>query len=131
MPRRGAADDRVVPSFAMPVEMKLLTSVGGSFAARVMEARLQSEGIDVDLRGALDGPYGLTVGDMARVDVYVRTDQIDDARMVLLSDEVEAAFDGDAPVAVTAPPRRWPMWVALVLLLAAAIAPVVGYLVQR
>lgn len=115
----------------MHAEMKLLTSVGGSFAARVMEARLQSEGIDVDLRGALDGPYGLTVGDMARVDVYVPTDQIEDARMVLLSDEVDAALDADVPVAVTAPPRRWPMWTALVLLVAAAMAPVVGYLVQR
>lgn len=111
--------------------MTLLTSVGGSFAARVVAARLQSEGIDVDLRGALDGPYGLTVGDMARVDVYVPTDQIDDARMVLLSDEVEAAFDGETPVPVTAPPRRWPMWVALLLLVAAAVAPAVGYLVQR
>ncbi|MGH9026703.1 MAG: hypothetical protein ACRDWD_11415, partial [Acidimicrobiia bacterium] len=68
----------------MRAEMQLLTWVGGSFAARVLEARLRSEGIDVELRGALDGPYGLTVGDMARVDVFVPVDQIDDARLVLL-----------------------------------------------
>ena len=48
-----------------------LTSVSGSFSAHLVAARLQSEGIDVQLRGALDGPYGLTVGDMARVDVFV------------------------------------------------------------
>jgi hypothetical protein len=114
----------------MRAEMQLLTWVGGSFAARVLAARLQSEGIDVELRGALDGPYGLTVGDMARVDVYVPTDQMDDARLVLLTDEVDAAFD-DPPVAVATSSRRWPMWTALVLLVAAVLAPVVGYLVQR
>ena len=45
-----------------------------------LAARLRSEGIDVQLRGAVDGgPYGLTVGAMARVDVWVPEDQLDDA----------------------------------------------------
>ena len=46
--------------------MTRLTSVYGSFRARVMAARLEDEGFDVQLRGALDSPYALTVGDMAR-----------------------------------------------------------------
>ena len=108
--------------------MQLLTWVGGSFAARVLAARLESEGIDVELRGAIDGPYGLTMGDMARVDVFVPTDQMDDAKLVLLSDEVEAAFDDSRPPTAV-PPARWPMWTALVLLVAAAAAPVLRYLV--
>ena len=71
--------------------MTRLTSVYGSFRARVMAARLEYEGFDVQLRGALDSPYGLTVGAMARVDVYVPNDQFDEATLVLLVSEVDEA----------------------------------------
>jgi hypothetical protein len=108
------------------VPMSNLTWVSGSFSAHVVAARLQSEGIDVELRGAIDSPYGLTVGDMARVDVYVPADQLDDARLVLLADEVDATLttprDWDAP---TRRRLRWPYWVALVVMLAAIAAPIV------
>src|SRR5262245_40312173 len=57
-----------------------LTSVCGSFEARVLAARLYDEGIDAELRGALDSPYGFTVGDMARIDVFVPEEQAEDAR---------------------------------------------------
>jgi len=67
-----------------PVRMTPLTWVAGAFRAQVLAARLESEGIDAQLRGALDSPYGLTMGDMARVDVYVPEDQLDDAKYVLL-----------------------------------------------
>ena len=40
------------------VPMSRLTSLQGSFRARVLAARLVDEGFDVELRGALDGPYG-------------------------------------------------------------------------
>jgi hypothetical protein len=82
------------------VAMTRLTSVYGSFRARVMAARLEDEGFDVQLRGALDGPYGLTVGEMARVDVYVPDDQFDQASLVLLVSEVDEAdeiLDDDRP----------------------------------
>ncbi len=80
--------------------MTRLTSVYGSFRARVMAARLEDEGFDVQLRGALDSPYGLTVGEMARVDVYVPDDQFDEASLVLLVAEVDEAdeiLDDDRP----------------------------------
>ena len=83
--------------------MTRLTSVYGSFRARVMAARLEDEGFDVQLRGALDSPYGLTVGEMARVDVYVPDEQFDEASLVLLVSEVDEAdeiLDDDRP------PRR-------------------------
>src|SRR5262245_11357720 len=51
--------------------MERLTWVSGSFSAHVLNARLRSEGIDAELRGPVDGPYALTVGDLARVEVYV------------------------------------------------------------
>lgn len=106
--------------------MSNLTWVSGSFSAHVVAARLQSEGIDVELRGAIDSPYGLTVGDMARVDVYVPEDQLDDARMVLLVDEVDATFEGprdwDEP---TRRKVRWPYWAVLVAMVVAIGAPIV------
>src|SRR5882757_6226075 len=81
------------------VRMTPLTWVAGAFRARVLAARLESEGIDAQLRGALESPYGLTMGDMARVDVYVPEDQLEDARYVLLADEIDATL--------TAPTDWW------------------------
>ena len=80
--------------------MSRLTSLQGSFRAHVLAARLLDEGFDVELRGALDGPYGLTVGDLARIDLYVPGDQIEEACIVLLAtevDEVDDDFDDDRP----------------------------------
>jgi hypothetical protein len=101
--------------------MERLTSVNGSFPASVLAARLQSEGLDCELRGAVDSVYRLTVGDLARVDVYVPADQMDDARMIMLVDEVDAACEGDpGPEATRA---AWPRWVLLTLLVMVALAP--------
>jgi hypothetical protein len=80
--------------------MSRLTSLQGSFRAHVLAARLVDEGFDVELRGPIDGPYGLTVGDLARIDVYVPGDQIAEASVVLLAtevDEVDDQFDDDRP----------------------------------
>lgn len=110
--------------------MQPLTSLSGSFRARVVAARLESEGIEVELRGALDSPYVLTIGDLARVDVFVPEDQLEDARTVLVVDEAEA---------VLAPPRdweggsavhdrmHWMAWVLLALIPLAGLAPVLRY----
>jgi hypothetical protein len=105
--------------------MERLTSVAGSFAAHVLAARLYDEGIDAELRGAVDGPYGLTVGDMARVDVFVPEDQMDDAQLVMLATEVDTAVDADLR-----PPRRptWALWAAAAVVFVAAVAPVARYL---
>lgn len=105
-----------------------LTSVHGSFTAHVLAARLTSEGIDVELRGALGSPYGLTVGDMARVDLYVPEEQVDDARLVMLASEVDAAMalpdpEREVPVGAT-----WAWVAALVLLVGALAAPLLRIL---
>ena len=108
--------------------MERLTWVSGSFSAHVLNARLRSEGIDAELRGPVDGPYAFTVGDLGRVDVYVPSDQMEDARLVVLAAEVDAAL---------AAPREWSgattTWgplargVAAAALIAAAVAPIVLY----
>jgi hypothetical protein len=107
----------------------LLTTVHGTFSAHVLAARLHSEGIDVELRGAVDSPYGLTVGDMARVDLYVPEDQMDDARLVLLASEIDDAMDLPEPHARHS--RSVPSWVwviAVVVLVVAVAAPVLRWL---
>jgi hypothetical protein len=104
--------------------MERLTSVNGTFPARVLAARLHSEGLDCELRGALDSVYRLTVGDMARVDVYVPADQMDDARLVMLVDEVDAAYEGgDAHRPRPGRGRSWLMWTAVAAVVFFAVAP--------
>jgi Putative prokaryotic signal transducing protein len=115
------------------VRMAPLTWVAGAFRARVLAARLESEGIDAQLRGALDSPYGLTMGDMARVDVYVPEDQLADARYVLLADEVDATLAApsdwwDAGAERSSGRRRWLGWVAAGLLAVAVLGTFLGTL---
>ena len=112
-----------------------VTSVNGAFRARVLKARLESCGIDARLSGALDGVYGFTVGDMARVDVYVPEEQLDDARYVLLAGEVDAALAAPSEWwDAGADPRRrarWPWWVAVALLTVAVLGPLLGLYVRN
>ncbi len=111
--------------------MTRLTSVYGSFRARVMAARLEDEGFDVQLRGALDSPYRLTVGEMARVDVYVPSEQFDDASLVLLVAEVDEAdeiLDDDRPPRYVRPlPMALAGALILFVLLAGPIALVLRW----
>jgi hypothetical protein len=91
-----------------------------------MAAHLEVEGFDVQLRGALNNPYALTVGEMARVDVYVPTEQADEASLVLLATEVDEAdviLDDDRPpVRDPHVPRAWVAAAVLFVLLAGPIA---------
>jgi hypothetical protein len=66
-----------------------LTTVVGSFHGHVLAARLNSEGIAVELRGLSEGPYPIT----ANVSVFVHEEQLELARSLLLADAVDAAFD--------------------------------------
>jgi hypothetical protein len=116
-----------------PVRMAPLTWVAGAFRAQVIAARLESEGIDARLVGAIANPYGFTVGDMARVDVYVPEDQLDDAKYVLLADEVDATLAAptewwDAGDDHPRPQRRWLWWVAATLLATTVFGVAVGLL---
>jgi hypothetical protein len=87
----------------------------GAFHARVVAARLGSEGIVTQLRGNVDGPYP-----MGAVEVMVTQDDLESARELLLADEVESSFDVDDEA--ESPGRRAPSYAAWVL---AAVAGVV------
>jgi hypothetical protein len=102
------------------VRMARLTTVGGSFAARVLEARLQDEGLVVALRGCVDSPYAFTVGAMSRVDVFVAEDDMEDAKLVMLVTEVDSVLDlppqRERPRALWGDRAFWVVLVAVVLL---------------
>jgi hypothetical protein len=91
--------------------MVRLATVGTSFHARVIAARLGSEGIVTDLRGNIDGLY--PVGD---VHVYVDQADLDEAREILLVDDVESAFDEPDEVDAGASPALWLVLGAILVL---------------
>ena len=99
--------------------MVRLATVGTSFHARVIAARLGSEGIVTDLRGNIDGLY--PVGD---VHVYVGEEDLDEARELLMVDDVESAFDdvddGDELGRAGRAPELW-IVLAAILALAAVV----------
>lgn len=69
-----------------------LATARSGFEAKVLAARLGSEGIVWQLRGGgADGLYPVGL-----VEVLVQVDDLDRARELLLIDEVEAVFEGDA-----------------------------------
>ena len=106
--------------------MARLTSVGGSFAARVLQARLEDEGLGVELRGCVDGPYAFTVGAMSRVDVFVPEYDMEDAKLVMLVTEVDSVLDlppqRDRPGGFPGPEALWAILVAILLV---GILPIV------
>jgi hypothetical protein len=99
--------------------------VANGFHARVVAARLGSDGIVTQLRGGIDTPYP-----MGAVEVLVGEDDLEEARALLLADDVETAFDdpedGDPPLAR----RRVLPWVALVLAGLLILADVVAMATQ-
>lgn len=93
--------------------MVRLVTVGSTFHARVIAARLGAEGVLCDLRGNVDGPYP-----MGDVHVFVPEDEVDAASELLMADEVESAFDG-SPVGDDGG-RVWQLWVVVAAIVVAA-----------
>jgi hypothetical protein len=86
--------------------------VADGFHARVVAARLGSEGIVTQLRGGIDSPYP-----MGAVEVLVGEDELEEAQALLLADDVESAFVDDDVLddEPHLPRRRYGAWVALAL----------------
>ena len=91
--------------------MVRLATVGTAFHARVIAARLGSEGIVTELRGNVSGLY--PVGD---VYVYVAEEDLAESAELLLVDEVESAFDDDGPVDRTTRREAWLVMFAVVIM---------------
>ena len=99
--------------------MVRLATVGTTFHARVIAARLGAEGIVTELRGNVDGMYP-----MGEAHVFVAEEDLAEAKELLLVDEVESAFDedGDGEFDGTTPRELWVFLVAVVLLAAVIFA---------
>ena len=91
--------------------MVRLATVGTGFHARVIAARLGSEGILTELRGNVEGLY--PVGD---VHVYVGEDDLAESQELLLVDEVESAFDDDGLVERRSAREPWLVMFAVVIM---------------
>ena len=100
------------------LRMVPLAKVPSGFHARVLAARLGSEGVVTQLRGGgVDGPYP-----MGAVEVLVDEPDLALARELLLVDEVESAFDDDG-IDADGPGRvvQVSLWLALLLVLALVV----------
>ena len=98
--------------------------VADGFHARVVAARLGSEGIVTQLRGGIDNPY--PTGD---VEVLVSEDDLEAAKELLLADEVESSYDGMTELDLPDRPLRrygWGVVLALIGLLVVADIVVVA-----
>ncbi len=79
-----------------PARFVPLATVGDMTAARVLAARLQSEGIEVRVHSQAFGPYPVTVGEMAETELWVLSDRVEEASRILLDAEVnDAIYDAD------------------------------------
>jgi hypothetical protein len=87
--------------------------VGTSFHARVIAARLGTEGIVTDLRGNVDGFYPVGV-----VHVYVDREDLAEAQEILMVDDIESAFDEPDEAVEWGAPRA--LWIVLGAILAMA-----------
>ena len=90
--------------------------VSNAFHARVIAARLGSDGIVTQLRGGIDSPYP-----MGDVEVLVSEGDLDEAAALLLADEVEAAFDGDEDDADSSRRFRLPTWARVLIVAGLAL----------
>ena len=75
-----------------PAHFVQLATVGDVATARLLAARLESEGIEVRVHGFSLGPYPMTVGALAETELWVLSDRIDEASTILLDAEVNDAL---------------------------------------
>ncbi len=85
----------------------LLARMSDVLAARITAARLESEGVAVQLKGESLGPYRLTVGAMAVTELWVPEASLERARRVMLEAEVDEILGGAEPESRGAPEPRW------------------------
>jgi hypothetical protein len=101
-----------------------LVSVHDEFHARVITARLGSDGIVIEVRPPLGGPYPL----IGEVHLYVGEEEVQLARALLRADEDQSGLDngaddrsGDDVGAWLRPFLGVPLRVALAVMMTAAI----------
>lgn len=80
-----------------PARFVRLATVGDVNTARILAARLQSEGIEVRIHGDALGPYPMTVGSFAETQLWVLSDRVEEASRLLLDAEIKAILPPSEP----------------------------------
>ena len=60
-----------------------LVRIGDPNEANLLVAQLRGEGIAVHIRGESSGPYPVTVGGLAEVEIWVDADRMAEARAIV------------------------------------------------
>jgi hypothetical protein len=96
--------------------MVRLMTAANAMQARIIAARLGSEGIVWELRGSVDGPLAL-----GPVEVLVDADGFESAKELMLAADVESSFDVEGQEAHVTTGRDV-LWAALALVALALFA---------
>ncbi len=102
----------------------MLARVADPNMARLLGAKLAAEGIESRLRGEALGPYRLNVGSMAVTEIWIPEHSLEEARLVMLAAETDAAVSDVEPAGrgpSADPIRSWVWWTVAALLVAAVL----------
>lgn len=102
----------------------LLTKVSDPNLAHLLGAKLADEGIECRLRGEALGPYRLNVGAMAVTEIWIPEHSLEEARLVMLAAETDAAVNPVEPAGrgpSADPVRSWVWWIVAALLVGAIL----------
>jgi len=106
-----------------------LATVANLTTAHLLAARLDAEGIEVRVHGEAQGPYPMTVGGFAAVQLWVLNDKVEEARTILLDAEVNdalapvefAEIATESPAGAMSQELKWVAIVVLAILVALVI----------
>lgn len=98
--------------------------VGDLATARLAAAVLADAGIESRVHGEALGPYPVTVGRLAVTQIWVRAEDVPDARLVMLETEIDHTLGTEVRGGAIGDPGSLPMRIA-----ALAIAGVLLYVV--
>jgi hypothetical protein len=96
--------------------MVRLMTAANSMEARIIAARLGSEGIVWEFRGSVDGPFAI-----GPVEVFVDADGYEAAKDLMVAADPESSFDVE-PRPIHATTGRDVLWAALALIALALFA---------
>src|SRR2546423_14243630 len=91
--------------------MVRLVTAAGPVEARILAARLGSEGIVWEFRGSVDGPFAV-----GPIEILVDSDGLDSARALLVDDDLESSFSDTIGADAHVTTGRDVLWAALALL---------------
>lgn len=103
------------------VPLVLLTKLGDIYAAQLLAARLESEGIEAHVRSEGMGPYPMSVGRWGEAQVWVAEADLEEAAGIALAAEADAAVTEVEPAGIGPSPnlsRSVAWWMVAAVLLA-------------